>query len=54
LKPQEHPEQPEEIFVEVTQDELCAEISENTDVPVDTVKTILATFIKHQLDTMKL
>ena len=53
-KQTEQPEIVEEIFVDITQDELCAEISENTEVPVDTVKTILATFIKHQLETMKL
>lgn len=47
-------EQPEEIFVEITQNELCEEISENTNVPVDTVKTILASFIKHQLEIMNL
>ncbi|MDB4330212.1 hypothetical protein N9948_00595 [bacterium] len=54
MEPQEQPEIPEEIEVIITQDELCDEISQKTKVPVDTVKTILASFIKHQLDVMKL
>jgi hypothetical protein len=45
---------PEEISVEITQEELCVEIAERTNISVDKVKLVLSTFIKHQLETMKL
>ena len=44
----------DEVSIELTQEYLFDEISSKTKVPVDTVKQILLTFIKHQLDTMHL
>ena len=43
---------PQEVYVDITQDELCAEISENNGVDVTTVKKILSAFIEHQLREM--
>lgn len=44
----------EEVFVELHQDDLSKEISEKTKIPAETVKIILATFVKHQLEVMKI
>ena len=43
-----------EIFVEITQDELCEDISKKANVPKEVVKDIIAAFVKHQIEVMDL
>ena len=44
----------DEVFVDLNPDDLCNEISAKTNIPVETIKTILDTFVRHQIQVMKL
>jgi hypothetical protein len=44
----------DEIFVEITQDDLCEDISKKANVSKEVVKEIIAAFVKHQIEVMDL
>lgn len=44
----------DEVFIEITQDELCEDISKKVNVSKEAVKEIIAAFVKHQIEVMEL